>query len=385
MFELLTFSCKFDEFYHWLCESISNATFCVWLCGNILQAAQSKIESYDMEIVSLKREIKALSEKLQTANIEAQSCEREARIMEQEKIHLEQKYLSEFKRFDEVQERCRNAEKEAKRATELADKVRSEAAGAQKEKTEIQRLAMERLAQIERNERLIDSLERDKTELADKLKEARLSDSEAQSRIALLEARVEEREKEIESLLGQNNEVRASTVKVLESLLDNERKACAEAISRAEDLSVQLQNAHAKIDALQQELTSVRLNETALDSKLKTASLRKRPRVEDGELGVESVQDMDVDKTYKANKRTRSTTSPFHPEDGGSLYRADEDNNNRDDNSHQEAQVDYTKFTVQKLKQELTKHNFGAELLQLRNPSKKDILALYEKCVLQKT
>ncbi|GFS46322.1 guanylate-binding family protein [Actinidia rufa] len=40
---------------------------------------------------------------------------------------------------------------------------------------------------------------------------------------------------------------------------------------------------------------------------------------------------------------------------------------------------------IQKLKQELTKHNFGAELLQLRNPNKKDIISLYERCVLQKS
>ncbi|OWM77412.1 hypothetical protein CDL15_Pgr016809 [Punica granatum] len=363
---------------------IEYAEQCLTMIKSELKAAQSKIETYDVEIMSLKHEIKALTEKLETANSKAQSYEREARITEQENVHLEQKYLSEFKRFEELQERCRNAEKEAKRATELADKARAEAVGVQKEKSEIQRLAMERLAQIERAERLIDSLERDKTELADKLKEARLSDHEAQSRIALLEARVEEREKEIESLLDKNNEQRASTVKVLQSLLDNERKACAEAISRVDDLSVQLQSAHAKIDLLQQELTSVRLNETALDSKLKTASLRKRTRVEDAEVGMDSVQDMDVDKTYRGSKRTRSTTSPrqfTQPEDGGSSYRAGED----DDNGHQAAQEDYTKFTVLKLKQELTKHNFGAELLQLKNPSKKDILALYEKCILQKS
>ena len=68
------------------------------------------------------------------------------------------------------------------------------------------------------------------------------------------------------------------------------------------------------------------------------------------------------------------------PEDGGSIYRGDEDNQ-----SEQTNQEDYTKFTIQKLKQELTKNNFGAELLQLRNPNKKEILALYEKCVLQKS
>ena len=34
--------------------------------------------------------------------------------------------------------------------------------------------------------------------------------------------------------------------------------------------------------------------------------------------------------------------------------------------------------------EELTKHNYGVELLQFRNPNKRDIIALYEKHVLQK-
>ncbi|KAF8032158.1 hypothetical protein BT93_D1169 [Corymbia citriodora subsp. variegata] len=356
---------------------------CLITIKSELKAAESKIESYDVEIVSLRNEIRALSEKFETANAKAQSFEREARIVEQEKLHLEQKYLSEFERFEEVQERCRNAEKEARRSTEMADKARADAVAAQKEKNDIQRLAMERLAQIERAERLIESLGRDKTALEDQLKEAHISETEALSKVTLLEARVEEREKEIESLLDSNNEQRASTVKVLESLLNTERKARAEANSRAEDLSVKLQSAQAKIDSLQQKLTTVLINETALDSKLKTASIGKRHRADDGEIGMESVQDMDVDKVSRVNKRSRSTTSPqkhIQPEDGGSVYRGDEDNH-----SNKTSQEDYTKFTMLRLRQELTSHNFGAELLQLKNPSKKDLLALYEKLVLQKS
>jgi hypothetical protein len=69
------------------------------------------------------------------------------------------------------------------------------------------------------------------------------------------------------------------------------------------------------------------------------------------------------------------------PEDGGSVFKGDDDDNQ----SQQTDQEDYKKFTAQKLRQELTKHNFGAELLQLRNNNKKDVLALYEKCVLRKS
>lgn len=317
-----------------------------------------------------------MAERLESVNAVAQSFEREARILEQEKIHLEQKYRSEFNRFAEVQERCKTAEKESKRATELADKARTEAVTAQKEKNEIQQIAMGRLTQIERAERHIETLDRQKTELAEELERYRVSEMEARAKVTMLEARVEEREKEIESLLKSNNEQRASTVQVLEGLLENERAARAEANHRAEALSVQLQASQGKLDSLQQQLTAVRLNETALDSKLKTASLGKRVRADDVELEFN-------DRILRGDKRSRSTNSPLkftQPDDGGSVFRGDDDNQSQQTNSE-----DYTKFTVQKLKQELTKNNFGAELLQLKNPNKKDIVALYEKCVLQKS
>ncbi|XP_012450245.1 uncharacterized protein LOC105773118 [Gossypium raimondii] len=349
-----------------------------------LKAAEAKIKSYDTEVSSLKVEIRELIDKVENTNAKALSFEREAKILEQEKTHLEQKYSSEFKRFAEVEERCRSAEKEAKKATELADRARAEAVAAQKEKSEIQRMAMERLAQIERAERQIENLERQKTDLEDELHRIRLSEMDAVSKVGLLEARVEEREKEIESLLKTNNDQRSSTVKVLQDLLDSERVAHADANKRAEVLSLQLQAAQAKLDSLQQELTSVHLNETALDSKLKTASHGKRLRADDVEMGVGSVQDIDMsDRILRANKKSRSTTSPVlysQSGDGGSVFKGGDDNQNPQNN-----QEDYTKFTVQKLKQELTKHNFGAELLALRNPNKKEILALYEKCVLQKS
>ncbi|MBA0748013.1 hypothetical protein Gogos_004869, partial [Gossypium gossypioides] len=349
-----------------------------------LKAAEAKIKSYDTEVSSLKVEIRELIDKVENTNAKALSFERETKILEQEKTHLEQKYSSEFKRFAEVEERCRSAEKEAKKATELADRARAEAVAAQKEKSEIQRMAMERFAQIERAERQIENLERQKTDLEDELHRIRLSEMDAVSKVGLLEARVEEREKEIESLLKTNNDQRSSTVKVLQDLLDSERVAHADANRRAEVLSLQLQAAQAKLDSLQQELTSVHLNETALDSKLRTASHGKRLRADDVEMGVGSVQDIDMsDRILRANKKSRSTTSPVlysQSGDGGSVFKGGDDNQNPQNN-----QEDYTKFTVQKLKQELTKHNFGAELLALRNPNKKEILALYEKCVLQKS
>ncbi|KAK3134837.1 hypothetical protein QOZ80_5BG0411370 [Eleusine coracana subsp. coracana] len=349
-----------------------------------LEATEAKLKSHESDSLVLKEEIRSLTDNLESVRSEALTREKEVRILEQEKNHLQEKYLAECKKFDETDIRCKEAEREARRATELADVARAEAASAQKDKGEAQRLAMERLALIERMERQVEALERDKAKMVEEIETLHQSEMDAVSKVALLEKSVDDREKEIDEMLKRNNQQRSSTVQVLESLLAAEREACADANKRAEGLSLQLQATQGKLDMLQQELTSVQLNETALDSKLKTSARRVR-----GEA-TESVHDMDIDddNNGRRRKRSKSTTSPFknnHTEDGGSVFIGEDSAYN---GSQQGTETeDYTKFTVQKLKQELTKHGFGAQLLQLtqlKNPNKKDIVALYEKHVVGK-
>ncbi|KAF0927221.1 hypothetical protein E2562_031018 [Oryza meyeriana var. granulata] len=348
-----------------------------------LEATEAKLKNHESDSLALKEEIRSLTVSLESIRTEALSREKEVKILEQEKNHLQEKHLTECKRFDEADRRCKEAEREAKRATELADVARAEAVASQKDKGEAQRLAMERLALIERMERQVESLEREKNKMLEEIERLDQSEKDAVCKVALLEQRVDEREKEIEEMMQRSNQQRSNTVQVLESLLATEREACAEANRRAEALSLQLQATQSKLDMLQQELTSVRFNETALDSKLK-ASHARRLRGE----GTESVHDMDIDddNTGRRRKRSKSTTSPFksnHTEDGGSVF-VGEDANNGSQQAQETETEDYTKFTVLRLKQELTKHGFGAQLLQLKNPNKKDIVALYEKHVVGK-
>ncbi|XP_072998704.1 uncharacterized protein [Typha latifolia] len=348
-----------------------------------LEAAEFKIQSHDMDTAVLKEEIKNLNEKFDYEKTRAQSYEKEGRMLEQEKNYLQEKYLAQCEKFDEAEERCKVAERDAKRAIELADAARTEVIATQNDKSEAQRLSMERLAVIERVERRVDNLEQEKANLSDEVQRLRLSETDAISKVALLERMVDEREKEIEDLLSRSNEQRSDTVQVLETLLATERAARAEATNRAEALSLQLQSTQGKLDSLHQELTSIRLVETALDSKLRAASHGKRSRV-DNDMGTESVQEMDVDGQVRSRKRSKSTTSPLkyvQMEDGGSVHQG-EDNITQSQEHHETELEDYSKFTVLKLKQELTKHGFGAQLLELRNPNKKDIIGLYEKHVL---
>lgn len=333
-----------------------------------------------LETSTLKERINVLDEKLEIANATAQSFEKEVRQLKQEENHLKDKYLSELKQFEEGDLRCRTAEMTAKKATELADNARAEAASALKEKNEIQRVAIERLAQIERAERLVENLERDKARMMDKIRILETSERDAISKVALLEERVDEREREMGLMLNKSNEHRSDTVQMLEGLLATERTALSEANERAESLSVQLQTTQRKLDVVHQELASVRLNETALDSRLRASSHGKRSRMD-----VDSMQDMEVDRVSKGRRKSKSTTSPFKlvpTEDGGSVYGGDDDDG-KSQSSARDSE-DYTKFTVSKLKQELTKNGFGAELLELKSPNKKDIVFLYEKHVLKK-
>ncbi|XP_072956223.1 uncharacterized protein [Typha angustifolia] len=350
-----------------------------------LEASESKWKNHESDSLTLKEEIKMLSENLDAIKAEAHSHEKQLRILEQEKNHLQEKYVSECKKFDEIDNRCKDAERDAKRATELADAARAEAVAAQKEKGEVQRLAMERLALIERTERQLESLERERARLMCEIEQLRQSEMDAISKVALLERSVDEREREIEEMLGRNNEQRSTTVQVLENLLSTERAARAEASRRAETLSLQLQATQGKLDVLQQQLTSVQLNESALDSKLRTAHGR-HTRMDEC-MGTESVHDMDIDEDVgRRRKRSKSTTSPFkytHMEDGGSVFKGEEKNTERQE-IQETGTEDYTKFTILKLKQELTKNGFGSQLLQLKNPNKKEILALYEKHVIGK-
>ncbi|OIV93237.1 hypothetical protein TanjilG_27416 [Lupinus angustifolius] len=362
---------------------VEHAENCLTTLRLELKAAESKISSYEAEISSLRIEIKELSEKLKTENAKAQSYERDAIVFQKEKSRLEQKYQSEFKRFEELQERCKIAEREAARTTEVADKARVEASTAQKEKSEMHRLAMERLAHIERAERKIENLEREKDNLEDELQRVRYSENDALTTVAKLEEKVQQREKDLEALLDKDKTHRRNNAQILEQLLETERQAHTQANNRAESLSLQLQSAQAKMDSLHQELTKFRLNEKVLDSKLKTASHGKRLRLDD-EIGSDSDQDMDLmnPRIVRTNKRYKNTTSNHQdtqPEDGGSFFRGVEDVQSQQRNQ------DYKRFTVQKLKQELNKHNFGDQLLQLKNAKKEDILALYEKCVLEKS
>lgn len=329
----------------------------------------------------MKNEIKDLIQRLDNMKSSSLSYEKEARMLEQEKKYLEEKYLHECKKAEEADEKYKAAEKDARRAIELANLARDDVIAALKDKSEAQHLSLERLAMLEQVQRKVANLEQEKLKLYEELQNLRQSEEDALSRVQLLERKFEEREKEIEELMNGSNEQRSSSVHVFNNLLASERAARAEANRRAEALSLQLQLTQGKLDALHQEMTTIRVAETALDSKFRTTSHGKRLRG-DADVGTDSVQDIAADgvKGRRISKLADAAMKFSFTEDGGSVY-GEEGKNIEIEEADSN---DYTKFTVLRLRQELTSHGFGAKLLELRNPNKKDLLDLYEKHVLPK-
>ena len=329
------------------------------------------------ELITLREELTHLKTLADSSKVSLAAVEKELEMIKLEKMHNEERMNLELRRLEESENKCILAEREAKRQAEISEKARETAALAEREKLEVERVAVERLGIIERLKSHIEDLARDKGALSSEVDKLRSSEQEAILKAASTEQRLEEREREMEDLLQSAHEQRANTVQVLESLLATERQARAEASARAEALSLQMQSTQGKLDALQQELTTVRLNETALETKMKAmlaeqaggSSRNKRARVD------ESSQDMDLD--IDTPQRRKST---FMNSGNGAAHPNTEENSTADLRESQ----DYLRFTVLKLKQELTAAGFAEELLQLRNPSKKDIVNLYEKLVLKK-
>lgn len=91
-----------------------------------------------------------------------------------------------------------------------------------------------------------------------------------------------------------------------------------------------------------------------------------------------SAQDMDIDASaFKRNKMD-------HHFDNASYLNEGEEGGSGATSSEIVETTNYRKLTIAKLKQRMTEAGFGAEVLATRNPSKKELLEMYERLLLNK-
>jgi len=331
-----------------------------------MQGAQEKMDKYELELSALKLQLKNLSDKYESVKTVAHALEMQAQILVQDRTQMEQKYLTESKRFEEANERCKVTAEEVKVANKFVETAQSDVLAAQNSKWDASQIAIERLAQMETAQKQIEDLERQKVDLTSEVDRLRISEVNAISRVALLEAMVKERDQELEAL-KMKCEQRLSSV-LGENIMANGPSLHAELQQR-------------KLVSPQVELSPDHSNETALGSEMKTIAWGKRSRLKVLSAGQDSVQDMDIDEEIARESKKpkmalqKCTTTEVENSD----VKANEDSEDRKAGSRS-----YVRLTVLKMQQELTELGFGGDLLELKSSKKKDVYALYKRLVLKK-
>ncbi|KAF5731371.1 interferon-induced guanylate-binding protein 2 [Tripterygium wilfordii] len=346
-----------------------------------LEAAESRIKNYESESSALNLQIKELVDKNEIVKASAQTLKRQVQMPEEEKNCLDQKFRSELKRSEEAHERCKVLEKAVGVESELMSTAHEKDFSSEIEAVGVQQPTVERLAHLEKTQWHIESLERENRYLASEVDRFRVSEESVISKAALLEVKVKEREEEIKSLLKLINENGVGSVQILKSSSEPECAAYSVANEMMEAPSVQPSCVQGEVKLLQLELSPNSKNETHLDSEQRSNSCGKRsrpPKI------ISDFVCMDTDdEKVELSKRPKSSMTPCRctiVEDMNSPIMTNEDKSG----SQKSNLGDYTKFTVTELWQELMKHGFGAELLELKRPKKKEILDLYKKLVLQR-
>ena len=117
------------------------------------------------ELTTLKNELRHSHTDIERKVSIIVTCQKDLEKARQEKVYAEQRMSEALKRMEEAERHWKVAEKREKFASEAAEKARSDSSAIEKQKLESQRLAVERLAAIERLERRCETLEREREEL----------------------------------------------------------------------------------------------------------------------------------------------------------------------------------------------------------------------------
>ncbi|KAH7441901.1 hypothetical protein KP509_03G061100 [Ceratopteris richardii] len=360
-----------------------------------LEDQELKICSQEEEMSRLRLELRQIHNIVDIEKAKAISMDKELSILKQQKHYLEDKLNLELKRSEDAVAKQQQSEKEMKLAVGRLEKVHEEIESATKARLEAERLAAERLAAQISAERRNEVLVRENDELSRAIHTLQDLERDTISRMRSMDRHLEVRDKEMGELLDSAHKQRADTLNVLESLLDTERQACAEANARAEALSVQLQSVQGKLDSLQQKFSIARLNETLLDGRLrichchgelggKSPSSGKRARLDDSVLEdsanyvlMNASCQMTARKPDKLSLVSRCSPTQSQCDTPDKL-------DNRASPSDSKESDDYMRFTIPRLRQELSKAGILDELEQMKSPTKKEIIELYERHVLHK-
>lgn len=394
------------------------------------------MDECSLEAKDLRLQISALNEKYESVKSGAALLETESQTLRREKDELEKKYLSHSKELEAICLKLKNAENETSSAKKLVDSLRMEAEASRNNENKLQTSLLEKRIEIDQTKSRIEELEK----VCSKLDSGESEASSASKKL------VDSMKREAEAFRMNVNELQTSLqdkcieIDRAKSRIEELEKICL----KVKDSEAEAATAKELVRSMKTTVESARSNEHKLQTLLREKSIendRDKGRIEDlerqkTELSVtletrakqneeavgewRRIINAEKEKNTRVNLMQRQDSFMVSDEATPLQQRvkrlkveasitcsgSDFGQETEDDTVSQErgmiamtprrctstgggassssTGMDHSKYTMKKLREEILKHGFGAELVGLKNPRKRVLVELYERCVLRK-
>lgn len=399
-----------------------------------LQKGELKVDECSLEAKDLRLQISAMNEKYESVKSAADLLEIETQTLRREKDELEKKYLSHLEELEKVGLRQKNAESEALAAKKLVDSLRMEAEAARNDEKKLQTSLLEKCIEIDQAKSRIEELEKvclklnsgeSEASASKKLVESmkmeaeafRMNVNELQTslqdkclEINRAKSRIEELEKICLNL--KDAETEAATSKELASSMKTEVESSRNKENKHQTLlrekSIEIDRAKVQIEDLERQKmelsetleTRAKQNEEAVAEwqRIINAEKQKSLRVnlmqqEDSFMVSDEATPLQRVKRLKVEASKTCSGSDFGQETEEDTVSQESGRamigmtprkcTSTEAGASSSTGMDHSKYTMKKLRGEILKHGFGAELVGLKNPRKRELVELYERYVLR--
>ncbi|KAJ4878797.1 guanylate-binding family protein [Raphanus sativus] len=405
-----------------------------------LKKSELKVKECCMEAKELRLRVSDLNEKCESVkSAAAELRETETHALKQERDYLEEKHLSHMEELGKLCLRLEGAESEASSAKKLVDSLRVEAESARDNEKSLQASLVEKCIEIDRaksriqelekvcskldseasaSKELVESMKREAEALRMNVNELQASLQDKWVEIDQAKCRGIEEEVEKISFKLKDAEEEAAAAKELASSMKTEVESarCNEGklqallqeksmeIDRANDLIVNLEKQKVALSETLEKRAKQNEEAVAEWHRIISSEKEKNMRVVNTMQRVDSFMVSDEATPLQRVKRLKVEASITS---SGSVFAGETE---EEDAASQESGramsamtprrctsstggggasssstgMDHSKYTMKKLRDEILKHGFGAELVGLKNARKSVLVELYERCVLRK-
>ncbi|CDY15476.1 BnaA08g27600D [Brassica napus] len=345
-----------------------------------LKKSELKVKECSLEAKDLRVQVSDLNEKCESMISAAKSRENETQALRQKRDYLDKNHLSHMEELGKLCLRLEDAESKASSAKKLADSLRMEAEAAQNNEKSLQTSLVEKCIEIERAKSRIQELEKVCLKLKKELEKICLKLKDAEEGAAAAKELASLRKTEVESARCNENKLQALLQEKSIEIdnLERQKNALSETLeTRAKQNEEAVSEWHRIINAEKEKNMRVnmmqRVDSFMVSDEATPLQRVKRLKVEASITSSGSVFETEEDTASQESGRAMSAMTPRRCTSSGG-----------GGGESSSTGMDHSKYTMKKLRDEILKHGFGAELVGLKNARKSVLVELYERCVLRK-